>query len=265
MLSTRKRVLVIVFCIAVLATAFYVLAFGTAILCCAPSRPSGHYWRTERFVWGLVPVFVATVVVVQTYRLSARAYVRRRNAWLAGCLIALVVIAADLTMYLKLHGRQDEAITLHWGAESRVFSWGKAEIEIPVGFTHKKELGIDTFVGQFTSPDGMLVVRYDIGELAGEHGGMGSSETLIDGSRVRLGRATYIDATGGTKHYFKVSFPDCGCANFSLESSSERDAAIIESIAKSFKPAGWISLWVCPLLPEVLRSDCRYRFEIPGT
>lgn len=265
MLNTRKRALVVVCCVAVLAATFYVLAFGTAILCCAPSRPGGHYWRTERFVWGLAPLLVGVVVVTLTYRSWARAYVRRRNAWLAGCLITVVVIAADLTFYLKFRGQQDEAISVHWNGESGVFSWAKGEIRVPVGFTHKKESGIDTFVGHFTSPDGKYVVEYDIGELAGEHGGMGRSETLIEGLRIREGRATYTDAKGDTKHYFKVSFPDCGCANFSLDSTSDMGGEIIEGIAKSFRPAGWTPSWLRPLLPEVLRTDCRYRFEIPGS
>jgi hypothetical protein len=124
---------------------------------------------------------------------------------------------------------------------------------------------MDTFVGHFTSPDGRLVIHHDIGELAAEHGGMGRSESLTNGSRVWMGHAMYNDDKDGTKHLFKVSFPDCGCANFSLESTHERDGAIIEGIAKSFRPNGWTPSWVRPLLPEVLRADCRYRFEIPGS
>ncbi|MGC4054127.1 MAG: hypothetical protein QM757_34005 [Paludibaculum sp.] len=215
--------------------------------------------------WGLVPLLAGVVAVTQTYRIWTRAFIRRRNAWLAGCLIAQIVIAADLMLYLKFHGRQDEAIDLHWNDEPGVFSWGKGEVRVPVGFTYKTQLGIDTFVGHFTSPNGRLVIQYDIGELAAEHGGMGRSEWLTNGSRVRIGRTVYTDDKGGTQHFFKVSFPDSGCANFSLASTSERDAAVILDIAKSFQPTGTRASWLRPFLPEALRSDCRYRFKIPGT
>jgi hypothetical protein len=92
-------------------------------------------------------------------------------------------------------------------------------------------------MGHFTSPDGKVVIEYDIGELASEHGGMGKSETLTEGSRVRVGRA--VRSGGGLTTFFsKVSFPDSGCANFYLESPNEKDAAAIEFIAGSFRPTG---------------------------
>jgi len=119
-------------------------------------------------------------------------------------------------------------------------------------------------MGYFTSQDGNIVITHDIGELAGEHGGMGKSETLIEGSRVRVGRATSSDDNGHATFFSKVSFPDSGCANFYLESPNEKDAAAIEFIARSFRPTGWAPSWVRPLLPEVFRSDCRYRFELPA-
>ena len=136
---------------------------------------------------------------------------------------------------------------------------------MPAGFAYAHETGIDTLMGRFTSEDGSLVVEHDIGELAGEHGGIGESETLTQGSRVRSGRTTFSHAKGDTKHFFKVSFPDSGCANFYLESANEKDGAIIEVIARSFRPTGWTPSFLRSLLPEILRSDCRYRVEWPRT
>ena len=136
---------------------------------------------------------------------------------------------------------------------------------MPAGFAYAHETGIDTLMGRFTSEDGSLVVEHDIGELAGEHGGIGESETLTQGSRVRSGRTTFSHAKGDTKHSFKVSFPDSGCANFYLESANEKDGAIIEVIARSFRPTGWTPSFLRSLLPEILRSDCRYRVEWPRT
>jgi hypothetical protein len=131
------------------------------------------------------------------------------------------------------------------------------------GFTYVRETGIDTFMGLFTSKDGSLVIEHDIGELAAEHAGMGNLETLIEGSRVRFGSVAHDDEKGGKEYFFKVSFPDASCANFYLESANEKDSAIIQFIARSFRPRGWLPSVLRPLLPEVLRSDCRYRVKLP--
>ena len=48
------------------------------------------------------------------------------------------------------------------------------------------------------------------------------------------------DEKGGKEYFFKVSFPDASCANFYLESTTEKDAALIEFIARSFRPRGWV-------------------------
>jgi hypothetical protein len=40
--------------------------------------------------------------------------------------------------------------------------------------------------------------------------------------------------------FFKVSFPDASCANFYLESTNEKDSAVIQFIARSFRPRGWV-------------------------
>ena len=73
---------------------------------------------------------------------------------------------------------------------------------------------------------------------------------LHEGSRVRVVRATYTNAKGDTEHFFKVSFPDSGCANFYLESTNEKDAAVIDFIARSFRPRG--------LTPSFIRSCLKY-------
>ena len=36
----------------------------------------------------------------------------------------------------------------------------------------------------------------------------------------------------------------------------------LQTLAKSFRPTGRMPSWQMPLFPEVLRSDCRYRFAI---
>jgi hypothetical protein len=179
------------------------------------------------------------------------------------CAVVILALVVDSVAYAKFHGHQDDRLHVVWTRTTGVFSWGPGAVRVPPGFSYEKLHGIDTLMGRFISEDGRLVLEYDIGELAGEHGGMGNSETLREGSRVKVGSATYVNREGQTKRFFKVSFPDNGCANFYLESSSEKDAAVIDSIATSFRPLGWTPPFLRPLLPEMLRSDCRYRVEWP--
>jgi hypothetical protein len=166
-------------------------------------------------------------------------------------------------VFLKLRAQPDEKIHLDWQKESAVFSWGTGEVKMPAGFTYARETAIDTFMGRFTSENGGLVIEHDIGELAAEHGGIGNMETLIEGSRVRFGSVARDDEKGGKEYFFKVSFPDASCANFYLDSTNEKDSAFIQFIARSFRPRGWLPSVLRPLLPEVLRSDCRYRVKLP--
>ena len=253
----------VTFCAVMLSVGFYLLAFGWAVSCCAPIRPGGSFWQMEKFFYGLLPLCAGVVVLAFCSRFWARTFTRRRNAWLAGCILAGFAMVLDITLFLKYRGRQDDGIRLTWRSESGTFGWKSGEVRLPAGFTYKADPGIDTFTGHFTSQDGKLVIKYDIGELAGEHVGLEGSETLKDGSRVRLGRAR-SDAKGHATFFTKVSFPDNGCANFYIESANENDLAVIDFVAGTFRPTDSTPSWVRPLLPEALRSDCRYHFRLPG-
>lgn len=255
---------VMVFCAFMFGAVCYVSAFGGLVFCCAPLGPAGRFWGPEKFFYGVLPMCVGAVALAHIVRLWARAYIRRRNAWLAGCIIAIFVVAADVALFQAYRDRQDDEIRLIWKADSGAFSWGSGDVKLPAGFIYQPEHSIDTFVGRFTSQNGKQVVEYDIGYLAAEHGGMGRSETLTNGSRVRIGRATLKDDKGGTIFFSKVSFPDSGCANFYVGSANDKDHELIEFIANSFRPAGWTPSWLRPLLPEALRSACRYRFQLPN-
>ena len=231
---------------------------------CSTNPTWTGFWRPEKLFYGLLPVFATPTILAITTRHWVRQFARKRNAWLTLCGVAVFAVPLDTIVFLKLRGRQDERIHLDWQKESAVFSWGTGEVKMPAGFTYARETGIDTFMGLFTSEDGSLVIEHDIGELAAEHGGMGNLETLIEGSRVRFGSVAHDDEKGGKEYFFKVSFPDASCANFYLESANEKDSAIIQFIARSFRPRGWLPSVLRPLLPEVLRSDCRYRVKLPG-
>ena len=251
-------------CAVGVAATFYLVAVGVAVLLGVPPTQRGHgFWRPEKFVYGLLPVFATPAILAITLRCWVRLFARRRNAWLTACGVAVFAVPMDTIVFLKLRGRQDEKIHLDCQKESAVFSWGTGQVKIPSGFTYAREIGIDTFVGRFTSENGSLVIEHDIGKLAAEHGGIGSLETLIEGSRVRYGSVAHDDEKGGKEYFFKVSFPDASCANFYLDSTNEKDAAIIEFMARSFRPRGWLPSFLRPLLPELIRSDCRYRMRLP--
>lgn len=241
----------------------YMMAFGVAVLLGPPTRIGQGFWRPEKVFYGLLPVIAVPLVLTVTFRRWVGLFARARTARLVFCAVVFISIALDTTLFLRIRRRQDEKIHLDWQKGLVVFSWRIGQVKMPAGFTYQRELGIDTFVGRFNSKDRNLVVEYDIGELAAEHGGMGNLQTLTEGSRVRFGSSTYSDPTGAKKYFFKVSFPDAGCANFSLESTNEKDGAVIEAIASSFRPRGGVPAFVRRLLPEILRSDCRYRVEWP--
>ena len=54
-----------------------------------------------------------------------------------------------------------------WDAESATLVWWAGQVSLPIGFTYQVDQGGDTFEGHFTSADGKLIIRYDIGGYAG--------------------------------------------------------------------------------------------------
>jgi len=128
-----------------------------------------------------------------------------------------------------------------WNPKSGKFSWGAGEVTLPVGFTYREEPS-DTFEGRFTSPDGKLVIRHDIGGYAGVYasreGAFFFEEDAVEGARVWIAKRDQPGRTGARTTLAAVTFPDSGCANFFLESTKAEDAALINSIARSFRPKG---------------------------
>lgn len=174
----------------------YLLAFGLIVLFGAPLRSGQGFWRLEKFFYGVIPVGAAVAILSVSLRRLAGSYRRRRNAWLAAFAVVLVASVVDEALFRSIRDRMDQQGQVVWHKESGRFSWGKGEIRVPPGFSHVRLMGIDTLMGRFTAEDGTRVIEYDIGDLAGEHGAMGLSETLTDGSRVRRVRATYVDEKG---------------------------------------------------------------------
>ena len=205
----------------------------------------------------------AMIVIFVSFRLLTRACAGRIIAYLVAIPVTVLSIIGDVIIYREARFSADDGISLSWSAESGGFSWGRGRTTLPPGYTHEGLNGIDTFVGQFKSPDGQFVINYDIGELAAEHGGIGDRQTIIRGSRIRIGSVSRTDDEGRPLFFRKVTFVDSGCAAFDAESSDERRLAAIDFIAASFQPGGMTPAWIRRLLPEFLRTDCRYHFRLP--
>jgi hypothetical protein len=150
-----------------------------------------------------------------------------------GFLLGCVLVGTSCTRSFSQPGG------LSWNESSRQFAWPGGEVKIPHGFTHHAGAG-DTFEGHFSSPDGNLTIRYDIGWYAGAYAsrkdGSPFSERLIDGARVWTARRILPDGRGGSKTEVAVTFPDAGCANFFLDSSRAEDGELITGIAQTYRP-----------------------------
>ena len=127
-----------------------------------------------------------------------------------------------------------------WNPESGTFAWWGGQVSLPAGFTYQVDQGADSFEGHFTSADGKLVIRHDIGGYAGTWADRKTSfffhEDVIDGARVWIAKSEWPDGKGGRTTLVAVTFPDSGSANFFLKSTKLEDALPVDFIARSFRP-----------------------------
>jgi hypothetical protein len=91
-------------------------------------------------------------------------------------------------------------------AESATFVWWGGQANLPIGFRYQVDQGADRFEGHFTSADGKVVIRHDIGGYAGAWASRDKSlffrEDLIDGARVWIAKRDWPDgrAKGWSYH-----------------------------------------------------------------
>jgi len=90
-----KNIIVIAICPFVFAVIFCLLAFGIAVVCYAPDHPGESPWQLEKSFQGLLPICASIGCFAITLRLWARAFARRRNAWLAGCVVLVLAWATS--------------------------------------------------------------------------------------------------------------------------------------------------------------------------
>jgi hypothetical protein len=245
-------------CSAILTCALVLIWFGLLVIGGAPPR----FWGVKEFFYGLLPISAGLRVFALALRVCHRGFERRVSRWAAAFVALLAAAAMNVPIFRFIVSEPEDAIQRNWHPESGVFYWGLASVTIPHGFAHEEQTGMDTMVGRFASAAANVEISYDIGELAGEHGGgRGDQETFVRGTRVFKGRTARPDEGGKIRHFSKLSFPDSGCANFRVVSANEGDLDLIDAMARSYRPRGWRPAFVRPLLPNLLRSDCRYRLD----
>jgi hypothetical protein len=108
-------------------------------------------------------------------------------------------------------------------------------VELPSGFTHTQEQGIDSFVGHFTSPDGKLVIRYDIGIDAGVAALQPEGQILSSTNLTANGLTVLIVIVkrGDVKQAI-VSFPKVS-ANFFAPIRNDADFELVKKISLSYR------------------------------
>src|SRR6266404_3986259 len=89
-----------------------------------------------------------------------------------------------------------------WDSRSATFVWWGGEVKLLAGYTYQQDPGGDSFEGHFTSPNGKLVIRHDIGSYAGAWAKQGKftsffEERIEQGSRVWITRRSWPDGRGG--------------------------------------------------------------------
>jgi hypothetical protein len=129
---------------------------------------------------------------------------------------------------------------MHWNRQSRVVEWWAGEVTLPPALAYHVNRPSDTDEGYFTSPDGKLIIEYDIGGYAGAWANPDRAESFeesfLQGARVWVAERRWPNGKGGWTILAAVTFPDSGCANLYIKGAMDKDVEIIRSIARSFQP-----------------------------
>lgn len=134
-----------------------------------------------------------------------------------------------------------------WNEWSGRFRWMKGHhVDVPRGFTYHPQQGIDSYVGYFASPDGQVVIKHDIGMMAGIYAAPGLAQPLprnilsfeqrcLNGSRILIERDKISRENGATLFRAKLSLPDADHANFFVASEKEGNTDVIDDLARSYR------------------------------
>lgn len=194
-----------------------------------------NWWTANiQYGWLAIPALIAAllgaVIAVAVLRIF-----RQRVTWSAFWRTAVINV---LMIGLSLYGveRMSRPPLDVWNPDTGRFAWWAGQVTLPPGYTHHARYGGDSYAGYFVSPDERLTVEFDIGGYAGHFANRKDAdyfeEGMVNGARVWIAKCCSSHGTGT----YAVTFPDSGCANFFLHSSKDADAAVIYSIARSFRP-----------------------------
>lgn len=109
-------------------------------------------------------------------------------------------------------------------------------VELPSGFTHTHDQGIDSYVGHFTSPDGKLVIHYDIGIDAGV-AALQTEARILSSTNITANGLTalIVIVKRGDGKQAIVSFPKGGPANFFAHIRNDADFELVKNISLSYR------------------------------
>lgn len=112
---------------------------------------------------------------------------------------------------------------------------GIGTVELPEGFKHTVDEGIDSVVGHFTSPDGKLEIMYDIGPMAGVYAKQPGLKGGVTSTSTTDGLTVLIVVTDRSPPDAIISFPDGGPTNFWAEIRGNDDIETVKKLAMTFK------------------------------
>jgi hypothetical protein len=109
-------------------------------------------------------------------------------------------------------------------------------VEMPSGFTYSQGQGVDSYVGHFTSPDGKLVINYDIGIDAGVAALQPDAPILSSTNVTANGlKAIIVIVRRGDMKQAIVSFPKGGPANFFAQIRDDSDFELVKKVSLSYR------------------------------
>jgi len=79
------------------------------------------------------------------------------------CLLVLILVSGCTPDVEMIDPWGPPAVPVEpWNPQTRVFQWSEGSIQLPEGYSYRRGWGTDSFIGQFESADGLIVLRHDI-------------------------------------------------------------------------------------------------------
>ena len=110
-------------------------------------------------------------------------------------------------------------------------------VELPDGFIHSREEGIDTIIGHFTSADGHLVIHYDIAILGSAFASHIKAKDIISSYQTTVHGLTalIVVARQEDTKFVYITLPEVGPAIFYADIRDDADLEMVKKLAFSFR------------------------------